>query len=86
MAAKVRAYKLAEELGIDRAEIVEKAKAVGVELPVQDLDELAAHAVAGIKAGDFVIMLGRESMQQQLSDRAAKLAAGQNPTGVIPGM
>ena len=30
--ANIRAYKLAEELGIDRAEIVEKAEAVGVEL------------------------------------------------------
>ena len=30
--AKIRAYKLAEELGIDRAEIVERAAAVGVEL------------------------------------------------------
>jgi len=30
--AKIRAYKLAEELGIDRAEFVEKAKAAGIEL------------------------------------------------------
>jgi translation initiation factor IF-2 len=30
--AKIRAYKLAEELGIDRAEFVEKAAAIGVEL------------------------------------------------------
>ncbi len=30
--AKVRAYKIAEELGIDRNELVDKAKAVGVEL------------------------------------------------------
>ena len=30
--AKVRAYKIAEELGIERAEFVEKARAVGVEL------------------------------------------------------
>jgi translation initiation factor IF-2 len=30
--AKIRAYRLAEELGIDRAEIVERAAAVGVEL------------------------------------------------------
>ena len=61
-------------------------KAAGIELPVQDLDELARHAVAGIKAGDFVIMIGREAMEQQLSDRAKKLAAGENPTGVIPGI
>ena len=30
--ANVRAYKIAEELGIDRAEFVERARAVGVEL------------------------------------------------------
>ena len=30
--AKVRAYKIAEELGIDRNELVDKAKAIGVEL------------------------------------------------------
>ena len=60
-------------------------KAVGIELPVQDLDELAQHAVAGIKGGDFVIMIRREGMEQQLNDRAKKLANGENPTGVIPG-
>ena len=61
-------------------------KAVGVELPVQDLDELAQFTVAGIKAGDFVIMIRREEMETQLVDRAKKLAAGENPTGVIPGI
>ena len=30
--AKVRAYKIAEELGIDRAEFVEKARGLGIEL------------------------------------------------------
>ena len=30
--AKIRAYRLAEELGIDRAEIVERPAAVGIEL------------------------------------------------------
>jgi hypothetical protein len=30
--AKIRAYKLAEELGMDRAEFVEKATAAGFEL------------------------------------------------------
>jgi NAD(P)-dependent dehydrogenase (short-subunit alcohol dehydrogenase family) len=61
-------------------------KAAGIELPVQDLDELAQHAIAGIKNGDFVIMIRREEMEQQLVDRAKKLAAGENPTGVIPGI
>jgi hypothetical protein len=31
-------------------------------------------------------MIRREQMEQQLCDRAKKLAAGENPTGVIPGM
>jgi len=39
--AKIRAYKLAEELGIDRNDIVEKAESVGVELksPMASLDD-----------------------------------------------
>jgi NAD(P)-dependent dehydrogenase (short-subunit alcohol dehydrogenase family) len=61
-------------------------KAAGIELPVQDLDELAQHAVAGIQRGDFVIMIRREEMEAQLVERARKLAAGENPTGVIPGI
>ncbi len=61
-------------------------KKVGVELPVQDLDELAAFTVKGIQNGDFVIMIRREEMEAQLVDRAKKLAAGENPTGVIPGI
>ena len=61
-------------------------KAAGIDLPVQDLDELAQYTVAGIKAGDFVIMIRREEMEAQLVDRAKMLAAGENPTGVIPGI
>jgi NAD(P)-dependent dehydrogenase (short-subunit alcohol dehydrogenase family) len=61
-------------------------KAVGIDLPVQDLDELASYCVDGIKRGDFVIMIRRAEMEQQLVDRAKKLAAGENPTGVIPGI
>jgi NAD(P)-dependent dehydrogenase (short-subunit alcohol dehydrogenase family) len=67
-------------------EFMQGMKKVGIELPVQDLDELARFAVEGIQKGDFVIMIGREQMEQQLTDRAKKLAAGENPTGVIPGM
>ena len=67
-------------------EFMKGMKAVGIDLPVQDLDELARFAVAGIKNGDFVIMIRREEMEQQLTDRAKKLAAGENPTGLIPGM
>jgi len=67
-------------------EFMTTMKNVGVELPVQDLDELAQHALAGIKNGDFVIMIKREEMEAQLVDRARKLARGENPTGLIPGM
>lgn len=67
-------------------EFMATMKNVGVELPVQDLDELAQFAVAGIKNGDFVIMIRREQMEAQLIDRAKKLARGENPTGLIPGM
>jgi NAD(P)-dependent dehydrogenase (short-subunit alcohol dehydrogenase family) len=61
-------------------------KKVGIELPVQDLDELARFAVEGIRKGDFVIMIGREQMEDQLVDRAKKLARGECPTGVLPQM
>jgi translation initiation factor IF-2 len=39
--AKIRAYKIAEELGIDRNDFVEKAKSVGVELasPMASIDD-----------------------------------------------
>jgi len=66
-------------------EFLDTMKKVGVELPVQDLDELAAHALAGIQAGDFVIMIGREGIEAQLTERAKKLARGECPTKVIPG-
>ena len=67
-------------------EFMTTMKKVGVDLPVQDLDELAVHAVAGVKSGDFVIMIRREEMEAQLVERAKKLARGENPTGLIPGM
>jgi NAD(P)-dependent dehydrogenase (short-subunit alcohol dehydrogenase family) len=55
------------------------AKQAGFELPVQDLDELAQHALRGIRNGDFVIMIDRESMEPTLVERARKLARGQCP-------
>jgi NAD(P)-dependent dehydrogenase (short-subunit alcohol dehydrogenase family) len=61
-------------------------KNAGIELPVQDLDELAQFAVQGIRKGDFVIMIGREGMEAQLTDRAKKLAAGECPVDVLPSM
>jgi NAD(P)-dependent dehydrogenase (short-subunit alcohol dehydrogenase family) len=58
---------------------MEGAKKAGFEMPVQDLDELAQFALEGIRNEDFVIMIGRESMEAQLTERARKLAAGQCP-------
>ena len=54
----------------------EQMKAAGMELPVQDLDELARFALDGIRRGDFTIMIGRETMEPQLVDRAKRLASG----------
>src|SRR5690606_33643292 len=53
--AKIRAYKIAEELGIDRNEFVEKAKSVGVELanPMASIDEEVANELRQ-KLGGFV--------------------------------
>jgi NAD(P)-dependent dehydrogenase (short-subunit alcohol dehydrogenase family) len=55
-------------------------KQLGIEMPVQDLDELARHALDGVKKQDFVIMIGREGMEAQLVERAKKLARGECPT------
>ena len=58
---------------------MEGAKKAGFELPVQDLDELAQVALDGIRKEDFVIMIGRETMEATLNERAAKLARGECP-------
>jgi hypothetical protein len=58
---------------------MEGARKAGWEMPVQDLDELARFALDGIRRGDFVIMIGRESMEATLVERAKKLAAGECP-------
>lgn len=60
-------------------EFMEGMKQIGVELPVQDLDELAAFTLKGIQNGDFVIMIGREDMEATLVERAKKLARGECP-------
>ncbi|MBW2293266.1 MAG: SDR family NAD(P)-dependent oxidoreductase [Deltaproteobacteria bacterium] len=70
------------EVGFD--EFMDSMKQIGVELPVQDLDELANFALDGIRNEDFVIMIGRETMEAQLVERARKLAKGECPIG--PGL
>jgi len=60
-------------------DFMEGAKQAGFEMPVQDLDELASFLLDGIRNEDFVIMIGREAMEEQLNQRAAKLARGECP-------
>lgn len=76
--ARDKAFPPGSETTFD--EFMAGMKKAGFELPVQDLDELAQVAVAGIRAGDFVITIGREQIEPQLVERAKKLAAGENPT------
>ncbi len=77
--SRERPYAPGAELTFEQ--VTEGAKAVGFDLPVQDLDELAAATVAGIKAGDFVIMIDRPNVEATLTDRAKKIAAGECPIG-----
>lgn len=58
---------------------MEGAKQAGFELPVQDLDELAQSLLEGIRNEDFVIMIGRETVEATLVERARKLARGECP-------
>lgn len=60
-------------------DFMDGAKQAGFEMPVQDLDELASFLLDGIRNEDFVIMIGREAMEEQLNQRAAKLARGECP-------
>jgi NAD(P)-dependent dehydrogenase (short-subunit alcohol dehydrogenase family) len=82
-----RPKELAREKPVDASQEVtfdmfmQGAKAAGMDIPVQDLDELAQFVLEGIRNDDFVIMIRREEMEAQLSDRAAKLAKGQCPIG-----
>jgi hypothetical protein len=80
-----RPKELARKVEVDTAQettfddFLAGAKKAGFDLPVQDLDELAQFALEGIRNEDFVIMIDRASMEQQLNDRAAKLAKGECP-------
>jgi NAD(P)-dependent dehydrogenase (short-subunit alcohol dehydrogenase family) len=80
-----RPKELARKVEVDTAQettfddFLAGAKKAGFDLPVQDLDELAQFALEGIRNEDFVIMIDRAAMEQQLNDRAAKLAKGECP-------
>ena len=49
------------------------AAAAGMDLPVQDLDELARFCLQGILDRRFVIMIGLEDAQATLEDRAVRI-------------
>jgi NAD(P)-dependent dehydrogenase (short-subunit alcohol dehydrogenase family) len=51
----------------------------GVELQFQDLDELAAFALDGIRAGRFILMIGVETAEAQLTDRAQRYGRAELP-------
>ena len=58
---------------------MDAAKAAGMELQFQDLDELAEFALAGIRKRDFVIMIGLEEAEHTLMDRAKRIGKASLP-------
>jgi len=57
----------------------EAAKKAGMELQFQDLDELARHALQGIRDRQFIIMYGHAETEATLADRAARIGRGDLP-------
>ncbi|MCX2981186.1 SDR family NAD(P)-dependent oxidoreductase [Halieaceae bacterium IMCC14734] len=55
------------------------AEAAGMELPMQDLDELARYCLDGIKAKNFVIMIRVEEAQATLTARAERYGRAELP-------
>jgi NAD(P)-dependent dehydrogenase (short-subunit alcohol dehydrogenase family) len=55
------------------------AKAAGMELNFQDLDDLARHCLKGIQQQQFVIMFGHEETEATLKDRASRIGRGELP-------
>lgn len=55
------------------------AKAAGMELQFQDLDELAQVALQGIRNEQFVIMIGHGEALATLTDRANRIGKGELP-------
>lgn len=62
------------------------AKKAGMDLPVQDLDELAQHLLGDIRAGRFISMIGREHAGATLEQRAKRIGAGELPQAPSRGM
>jgi NAD(P)-dependent dehydrogenase (short-subunit alcohol dehydrogenase family) len=55
------------------------AEAAGMELPLQDLDELARFCLQGIRERRLVIMIGIEEAEVTLQDRAGRIGRGELP-------
>jgi NAD(P)-dependent dehydrogenase (short-subunit alcohol dehydrogenase family) len=55
------------------------AKAAGMDLPFQDLDELARFTLDGVREKRFVIMIGLEGARATLEDRADRIGRGVLP-------
>jgi NAD(P)-dependent dehydrogenase (short-subunit alcohol dehydrogenase family) len=55
------------------------AEAAGMELPLQDLDELARYCLQGIRDKHFIIMIGLEGAEATLLDRAARIGRAELP-------
>jgi NAD(P)-dependent dehydrogenase (short-subunit alcohol dehydrogenase family) len=57
----------------------EAAKAAGMELQFQDLDDLARHCLEGLRKQQFIIMYGHEETEATLKDRASRIGRGELP-------
>jgi NAD(P)-dependent dehydrogenase (short-subunit alcohol dehydrogenase family) len=59
-------------------------KEYGMEVEFQDLDELAKFALEGILAGRFILMIGVEDAQAQLTERAQRYGRTELPIDPAP--
>ena len=57
----------------------EAARKAGMDLPFQDLDELARFCLDGIREERFVIMIGLAETEAVLTDRARRIGQGELP-------
>lgn len=60
-------------------DFVEAAKKAGMNIPFQDLDELARFALDGVHQERFILMIGLEGAQATLTDRAERIGRGALP-------
>lgn len=63
-------------------DFVEAAKKAGMDIPFQDLDELATATLAGIREEHFILMIGVEGAQATLTERAERI--GRNALPIDP--